>query len=128
MLIGAKLTERTPLRSGGYAVGGGGTSVADGFQFASKDSERYAPAFPSKLREDKIVPDSAEKPRTRVERGDYMAEVLQGNNATEQFWYYVLQRKGSPEILHIEKYKIFEEAVEGANQALQRMRRATAAD
>jgi hypothetical protein len=63
----------------------------------------------------------------RVECGEYLAEVLQGNNTSEPFWYYVLQRKGSSEILELAKYNTFEAAVEAANRALGRMQRAAAA-
>lgn len=75
------------------------------------------------------MPDSSDDPqRTRIERGTYTAEVLQGNNASEQFWYYVLQRKDSPEILDLAKYNTFDEAIEGARQAVARMQRAAAAE
>ena len=50
-----------------------------------------------------------------------------GNNAAEPFWYYVLQRKDSPEILDLAKYESFEQAIEGAKSAVAAMHRAAAA-
>ena len=56
--------------------------------------------------------------RIRVERGEYITEVLQGNNGAEPFWYYVLQRKDSSDILHLAKYDSFDEAIEAAKCVL----------
>ena len=71
------------------------------------------------------MPDSTDNAKvTRIERGDYLAELLQSNNKAEPFWYYVLQRKDSPEILHLDKYETFEEAIEAANLALARLKSA----
>ena len=73
------------------------------------------------------MPESSNNPkRTRIERNEYTADILQGNNASEQFWYYVLQRKDSSEILDLAKYDTFAEAIEGAKQAVARMQRAAA--
>jgi len=75
------------------------------------------------------VPDSTNNPeRTQIEGLDHIAEVLQGNNAAEPFWYYVLQRKDSPEILDLAKYDSFEQAIEGAKRAVAAMHRAAAAE
>jgi len=63
----------------------------------------------------------------RVEGSDYVAEVLQGNSP-EPFWYYVLQRKGSSEILDLMKFKDYEDAIKAARQAVARMSRAAAAE
>lgn len=67
----------------------------------------------------------AENP-TRIEGGHYVAEVLQGDS-TEPFWYYVLQRQDSTEILELVKFETVEAAIEGAKRALSRVNRAAAA-
>jgi hypothetical protein len=67
------------------------------------------------------LPDSIHIPHASIESGDYVAEVLRGSNTAEPFWYYVLQRKDSPEILDLAKYNTFQEALEGANQAVAKM-------
>jgi len=64
----------------------------------------------------------------RIENADYVAEVLRASGR-DPFWYYVLQRKGSSEILDIMKFENYEDASEGgARQALARLHRAAAAD
>ena len=63
----------------------------------------------------------------RIESSDYVAEVLQGNSP-EPFWYYVLQRKGSSEILDLMKFRDYEDAIKAARQAVARMSRAAAAE
>jgi len=64
---------------------------------------------------------------SRIEHGEYMAEVLQGNGP-DPFWYYILQRKDSSEILDLMKFEKYEDASEGARRALVRLHRAAAAD
>jgi len=63
----------------------------------------------------------------RVESSHYVAEVLQGNSP-EPFWYYILQRKGSSEILDLMKFKDYEDAIKAARQAVARMSRAAAVE
>lgn len=45
----------------------------------------------------------------------------------ETFWYYVLHRDGSPEIIDLKKYNTYGDAVEGATKVLARMNRAASA-
>lgn len=63
----------------------------------------------------------------RIESSDYMAEVLRGNGE-EPFWYYLLQRKGSSEIIDLVKFANYEEAVREARLAVARMHRAAAGE
>jgi|SRR5215469_2142957 len=91
--------------------------------------ERFTPKVPQQVEGGCNVPGSVHDPeRTHIQQGDYTAEVLQGNNVAEPFWYYVLQRKDSPEILDLAKYNTFDEAIEGAKLAVGRMQQAAAAD
>ena len=65
-----------------------------------------------------------DEPRSaRIERGEYIAEVLSGNGP-EPFWYYVVQRRGSSEILDLVKFEKYEDAHQEARQALARLHRA----
>jgi len=77
------------------------------------------------LKEGSRMRDDANGPR--IEHGDYIAEVLRANGP-DPFWYYVLQRKGSSEILDLMKFEKYEDASEGARRALARLHRAAAAD
>jgi hypothetical protein len=63
-----------------------------------------------------------------ITHGNYVAEILWGSNTTERFWYYVLRRKDSPEMLDLQKYSTLEAAIEGAKAAIGRMHRAAAAE
>ena len=62
-----------------------------------------------------------------IERGSYVVEILEGNNSAELFWYYVIQRKGSNEVIDLVKFESPEQAIEGARAALERLNRAAAA-
>lgn len=64
---------------------------------------------------------------SRMERGNYLVEVLQGSDTAEQFWYYVVQRKGSNEIIDLVKFDTYEEAMESARQVLATMNRPASA-
>ena len=64
---------------------------------------------------------------SRIERGNYSVEVLQGSDSPEQFWYYIVQRKGSNEIIDLVKFDTYEEAMESARQVLATMNRAAPA-
>jgi len=63
----------------------------------------------------------------RIENGDYIAEVLHGNRP-EPFWYYVVRRKSSGEVLDLVRFEKYEDAVEGARKAVIEMRQAAGAD
>ena len=63
----------------------------------------------------------------RFERGNYLVDVLQGNNTKEPFWYYVLQRTGSSEILGLARFDTSEQAIEAAQGVLEKMNRSAAA-
>ena len=56
--------------------------------------------------------------KTRLERGDYFADVLEGNDGKEPFWYYILQRKGSNQIIDLMKFDAQEAAFQAAGKAL----------
>jgi hypothetical protein len=71
------------------------------------------------------MPDSSHQP-LRIEQGNYLADVLRHTSDTNQFWYYLIQRKGSNEIIDLVKADTYEGAVEAATQALGRMQRAIA--
>jgi hypothetical protein len=70
--------------------------------------------------------DDPNRQPTRMEQGNYLADVLRHTSDTEQFWYYLIQRRGSNEILDLVKSANYEEAMEAARQALARMQRAIA--
>jgi hypothetical protein len=55
-----------------------------------------------------------------IESGRYRAEVLRGGTI-ERFWYYVIRRKDSNEVLDLAKFESCEEAMEAARKALARM-------
>jgi hypothetical protein len=71
------------------------------------------------------MPDSNQQP-LRIEQGNYLADVLRHTSDTHQFWYYLIQRKGSNEIIDLVKADNYEEAVQAATQALRRMQRVIA--
>jgi hypothetical protein len=71
--------------------------------------------------------DNPNRQPARMQQGNYQADVLRHTSDTEQFWYYLIQRRGSNEILDLVKAANYEEAVEAARQALARMQRAIAA-
>jgi len=56
----------------------------------------------------------------RIENGDYIAEVLHGNRP-EPFWYYVVRRKSSGEVLDLIRFEKYEDAVAGARKAITEM-------
>lgn len=73
------------------------------------------------------MPDSNRPMPFRIERGNYLAEVLQGSGTAEHFWYYVVQRKDSDEIIDMVKFSTYEEAMESARQVLATLNRAAPA-
>lgn len=73
------------------------------------------------------MPDSDQPMSSRMERGNYLVEVLQGSGTADSFWYYVVQRKGSDEIIDLVKFDTYEEAIESARKILATMNRATSA-
>ena len=60
---------------------------------------------------------------THIERGDYIADVLQGSTAY-RFWYYIIQRKGSKEIIDLVKFDSYEQAIASAQALLAKLNRA----
>jgi hypothetical protein len=68
------------------------------------------------------MPDSGHIP-TRIERGNYTADVLHGGNP-EPFWYYLIQRKNSKRIINLVKSTTFEEAISAAREVLEKLNRA----
>lgn len=62
----------------------------------------------------------------RIEAGKYQADVLRGGTI-ERFWYYIIRRKDSSEIIHLAKYESYEQALEAAREALARINLETAA-
>lgn len=65
--------------------------------------------------------------QTRLEQGNYFADILQAANATEEFWYYIIQRIGSNGIVDLVKFNTKEEAIEAAQKALSRLNNAAGA-
>ena len=55
-----------------------------------------------------------------IESGKYRAEVLRGGTR-EPFWYYVIRRKDSNQILDLAKFESREEAMQAARAELARM-------
>ncbi|HJW98867.1 MAG TPA: hypothetical protein VJ453_01845 [Terriglobales bacterium] len=52
--------------------------------------------------------------------------MLRHTTPTEQFWYYVVQRKASNEVIDLVKFDSYEQAMEAAQQVLAKMHRAIA--
>jgi len=73
------------------------------------------------------VPDTIPPIPCRIERGNYYADVLQAGNA-EPFWYYVIQRKDSDQIIDFVKFDTYDRALEAATQVLVKMNQATFSD
>jgi hypothetical protein len=69
--------------------------------------------------------DSGHDP-TRIEDGSYRADVLRGGTV-EPFWYYVIRRNDSNEVIHIANFEYYEQALKAARTALDRMAREAAA-
>ena len=63
------------------------------------------------------MPDSSHPEPTRIERGNYNADVLHHTNA-EPFWYYVIQRKNSKEVIDLVKFNSYEGAIARAQEVL----------
>ena len=66
------------------------------------------------------MPDTIPPIPCRIERSSYLADVLQAGDA-EPFWYYVIQRKGSNEVIDLVKFDTYEQALEAATQMLVKM-------
>lgn len=69
--------------------------------------------------------DSSHDP-TRIEIGKYQADVLRAGTV-EPFWYYLIRRKDSNEIINIGKFETRKEAMEAAQKILARMNPSAAA-
>lgn len=59
---------------------------------------------------------------TRIEDGNYRADVLRGGTV-EPFWYYVIRRMDSNQAIAIAKYESYEKTLEAAKEALARINR-----
>jgi len=64
---------------------------------------------------------------SQVQNGNYIADVLRGNGP-EPFWYYILRRKYSREILDLVKFDNYEDAIREARKAVMRMGEAARAE
>jgi hypothetical protein len=54
-----------------------------------------------------------------IQRGEFVAEVLPGGNGDPSgFWYFMVRREGSQDILDIARYETRDAAVVGAGRAL----------
>lgn len=62
----------------------------------------------------------------RIEVGSYQADILRGGTI-EKFWYYVIRRKDSNEIIDLAKFEDREQAMEAARQVLARVSEQSAA-
>ena len=69
---------------------------------------------------------SANDSPSRIESGNYVAEILQGCDS-ERFWYYVIQRKSSNKIIDLMKFDSKQQAVEAVQIVLARLNQAAAA-
>ena len=69
--------------------------------------------------------DSGHDP-TRIEEGRYRADVV-GGGTVETFWYYVIRRNDSNEVIQIATFEYSEQALNAARMALARMAREAAA-
>ena len=63
----------------------------------------------------------------RLERGNYVVEILQGSNTRKFFWYYIIQRSGSNEIIDLVKFETYELAIKEAHEALEKLNHSAAA-
>ena len=76
------------------------------------------------------MPDSSHPEPTRIERGNYIADVLHHTSAesfwtsAESFWYYVIQRKNSNEVIDLVKFNTYEGAIARAQEVLARLSQA----
>jgi hypothetical protein len=68
------------------------------------------------------LPDSNHSEPSHIERGNYTADVLHHTSA-EPFWYYVIQRKASNEIIDLVKFNTYEQAIASARAALAKLAR-----
>ena len=75
----------------------------------------------------RAVPNSSDSVN-RVERGEYAADILQGSSTSDRFWYYVLQRNGSREIIDIARFDSKEEAMDAAREVIEKLHHAAAAE
>jgi len=70
-----------------------------------------------------MLPDSSHPEPTRIERGNYIADVLHHTSA-ESFWYYVIQRRESNGIIDLVKFKTYEQAIARAQEVLAQLNQA----
>jgi hypothetical protein len=69
------------------------------------------------------VPDFGHPRPSRIERGNYIAQVLH-HTSPESFWYYIIQRNGSNGVIDLVKFDSYQQAVTEARQALQKLNQA----
>ena len=65
------------------------------------------------------MPNSGRQP-SRIERGNYIAEVLHHTSA-DSFWYYIIRRKDSSGVIDLVRFDSYEQAIAEARQALQEL-------
>ena len=71
------------------------------------------------------MPDSDAAEPTRLERGNYIADVLH-HTSVESFWYYIIQRRGSREVIDLVKCDSYEQAIAASQQVLEKLNVAAA--
>ena len=77
-----------------------------------------------------MLPDSSHPEPTRIERGNYIADVLHHTSAesfrtsAESFWYYVIQRRESNGVIDLVKFETYEQAIARAQEVLAQLNQA----
>ena len=66
------------------------------------------------------MPDFGRRQSSRIERGNYIAEVLH-HTSVDSFWYYIIRRKDSSGVIDLVKFNSYEQAIAQARQALQKL-------
>ena len=107
-LKGARFSGRKPglpintyLRFRASFVPRGGKVSAQQFEFTEERRRRFTPA---------------RVPRTRMFRGDLVAEIIADRRERPEVVHCVVQRQGSPEVLFLQQFYSREEAKVAAEQ------------
>ena len=66
------------------------------------------------------MPDFGRRQSSRIERGNYIAEVLH-HTSVDSFWYYIIRRKDSSGVIDLVKFNSYGQAIAQARQALQKL-------
>ena len=66
------------------------------------------------------MPDSAQPRPSSTERGNYTAHVMH-HTSVESFWYYIIQRRGSNEVIDLVKCDSYEQAIAASRRVLERL-------